>query len=249
MTQPRNLYIITTAKKRDSLEWEAECVPFELYDISRFPVNIVVDSWNNIQKYRKVFGAFFIFDEQRVVGTGAWVKSFLDIARKNQWILLTATPGDEWSDYAPVFIANGFYKNITEFRKMHAVYNQYAKYPKIDRYVGQGILAKHRNDILVPMPLEREVKHVHLYKDCDYSKALYMKVWRDRWDPFDNQPIQETGKLFYLLRKVVNTDPSRINHVASIATEKKRCIIFYNFDYELEMLQELYSTIDIPYAE
>jgi hypothetical protein len=249
MTQPRDLYIITTAKKRDSLEWEAECVPFELYDISRFPVNIVVDSWNNIQKYRKVFGAFFIFDEQRVVGTGAWVKSFLDIARKNQWILLTATPGDEWSDYAPVFIANGFYKNVTEFRRIHAVYNQYAKYPKIDRYVGQGLLVKHRNDILVPMPLEREVKHVNLYKDCDYSKALYMKVWRDRWDPFDNQPIQETGKLFYLLRKVVNSDPSRINHVAAIASEKKRCIIFYNFDYELEMLQELYSTIDIPYAE
>lgn len=249
MVSPRDLYIITTAKKRDSLEWEEECVGFELAERRRFPVNVTVDSWNNIKKYTKVFGAFFIFDEQRVVGTGAWVKSFLNIARKNQWILLTATPGDDWSDYAPVFIANGFYKNVTEFRNMHAVYNQYAKYPKIDRYVGQGILIQHRNYILVPMSLDRDVKHVHVFKDCAYSKALYMQVWRDRWDPFDNCPIQEVGKLFYLLRKVVNSDASRVNQVAAIASEHPRCIIFYNFDYELSMLQELYSSIDIPYAE
>lgn len=249
MAQPRDLYIITTAKKRDSFEWESECIAFELYENRRFPVNVYVDSWNNIKKYVKVFGAFFIFDEQRVVGTGAWVKSFLNIARKNQWILLTATPGDDWSDYAPVFIANGFYKNITEFRSMHAVYNQYSKYPKIDRYVGQGLLVKYRNDILVPMTLEREVKHVRILKDCDYSKSMYMRVWRDRWNPFEDEPIQETGKLFYLLRKVVNSDPSRINQVAAIASEHPRCIVFYNFDYELAMLQELYSSIDIPFAE
>ena len=132
---------------------------------------------------------------------------------------------------------------------MHAVYNQYAKYPKIDRYVGQGLLVQHRNYILVPMSLDREVKHVHIFKECAYSKAMYMQVWRDRWDPFDNCPIQEVGKLFYLLRKVVNSDASRINQVAAIASEHPRLIIFYNFDYELSMLQELYSSIDIPYAE
>ena len=249
MLEPRDLYIITTAKKRDDYEWLDECFPFELTEPSRFPVHVIVDSWNNIKKYTKVYGAFFIFDEQRVVGSGVWVKSFLNIARKNQWILLTATPGDTWLDYAPVFVANGFYRNITEFKQCHAVYNRFAKYPKIERYMDQGILIKHKFDILVPMPIERTIKYRHMQITCDYSKPLYMQVWRDRWDPYDNAPIAETGKLFYLLRKVVNSDPSRINKVAEIASEHPRCIIFYNFDYELFALRELYDSIDIPYAE
>lgn len=250
MQSPRDLYIITTAKKRDDFEWIEECFPFELTDPMRFPVRVTVDSWNNIKKYTKVVGAFFIFDEQRVVGSGSWVKSFLNIARKNQWILLTATPGDNWSDYAPVFIANGFYKNVTDFRNRHAVYSNYAKYPKIERYIDQGILIRHRNDILVPMkPKERNVQHKRLQVSCDYNRSLYQTIWRDRWNPYDDEPIAETGKLFYLMRRVVNSDPSRINKVAEITSIHNRCIIFYNFNYELEMLRELYTTLDISYAE
>ena len=107
--EPKDLYIITTAKKRDSEEWEDELKPFDI-DIK----SVHVDSWNNIKKYTNVMDAFFIFDEQRVVGYGAWTKAFLKITKQNKWVLLSATPGDTWLDYVPVFIANGFYKNKTE---------------------------------------------------------------------------------------------------------------------------------------
>ena len=244
--EPRDLYIITTAKKRDSLEWEEELSHYLLLrgDNSKFGVKVVIDSWNNIQKYKKVNCAFFIFDEQRVVGSGAWVKAFLDITRKNKWILLSATPGDTWSDYIPVFVANGFYKNKTEFNREHCVFSRFSKYPRIEKYIYEGTLIRHRNDILVKMDFERKtVPHV-IRKVCDYDKELYKTVWKDRWDPYDDEPIDETGKLFYLLRKVVNDDDSRAERVLDIFSNHPKLIIFYNYTYELHKLRELFGRLD-----
>lgn len=234
LSSPRPLYIITTAKKRDSSEWLEECRPFEIK-------NLVIDSWNNIKKYRKVYGAWFIFDEQRVVGYGAWTKAFLDITRKNKWVLLSATPGDTWSDYIPVFVANGFYRNKTDFMRKHAVINSFGGYPKIDHYVDTGILLKRRMDILVNMPFERSTESHDVYIPCEYDKALYKTVWRDRWNPYKNEPIAESGELCYLLRRVVNSDPSRLKPIDQIISRHQRVIIFYNFTYELEAIKAYLS--------
>ena len=241
---PRDLYIITTAKKRDSLEWEDELSSFCLQkgENKEAGINVYIDSWNNIKKYVKVFGAFFIFDEQRVVGYGAWVKSFLNIARKNKWMLLSATPGDTWSDYIPVFIANGFYRNKTDFNNQHCIFSRFAKYPKIERYVNQGILIKHRDDILVEMEMERSTVRHRIELIADYDKRLYRTVWKDRWDPYDNEPIAETGKLFYLLRKVVNSDDSRIRFLRDIIKRHTNVIVFYNHTYELNKLRQFFDS-------
>ena len=244
MREPRDLYIITTAKKRDDFDWEEECSWFDMEG-----AKVTIDSWNNIKKYVGVYGAFFIFDEQRVVGYGAWTKAFLNIARKNKWILLSATPGDTWTDYIPVFIANGFYKNKTEFNRQHCIFSRFAKYPKIESYVDQGILIKHRNDILVKMDYERATVPHKITVGVDYSKELYRKVWRDRWDPYDNCPIEETGKLFYLLRKVVNSDVSRLEAVEQVCDEHPKIIIFYNYTYELELLRELFKKLEWEIGE
>ena len=249
MHKPRDLYIITTAKKRDSLDWEKECLPFLLSKDNPYGVNVIVDSWNNIQKYKKVVSAFFIFDEQRVVGSGAWVKAFIRIARQNDWILLSATPGDTWKDYIPVFVANGFYKHKSDFFAQHAVFNRFAKYPKIEGYVNTGKLVKYRNDILVKMNYERSTVPHRIIKTARYCKADYITVWRDRWDIFDKCPIQETGKLFYLLRKVVNSDLTRAQAVKEILQDHDKAIIFYNFDYELDILRELARQINMPFSE
>lgn len=243
--EPRDLYIITTAKKRDSGEWEEELSRFLLIagDNEKFGVKIVIDSWNNIKKYDKVNSSFFIFDEQRVVGYGTWVKAFLNITRKNRWILLSATPGDTWSDYIPVFIANGFYKNKTEFNREHCVFSRFSKYPKIEKYINQGLLVKHRHDILVTMDFDRKTVPHTIFVPCDYNKELYKTVWRDRWDPYDDEPIEESGKLFYLLRKVVNDDVNRAERVLDIFSNHPRLIIFYNHSYELRRLRELFGDI------
>lgn len=246
MESPKDLYIITTAKKRDDKDWELESAPFlfSLYD-----TKVVVDSWNNIKKYQNVYGAFFIFDEQRLVGSGAWVKAFYKIANKNHWILLSATPGDSWKDYIPVFVANGFYRNKTEFERQHAVFNRFTKYSKIDRYVGVKTLVNHRNKILVTMTSEKHTIPNHEYIRCDYSKELYLRIVNDRWNIYDHEPIRETGKLCYLMRRVVNSDETRSISVLSILEKHKKAIIFYNFTYELEILKNLMEEIDMPYTE
>lgn len=247
--KPRDLYIITTAKKRDSLEWEEEACRFGIIE-GESPIHIVVDSWNNIKKYSNVVGAFFIFDEQRVVGNGSWVRAFLKISRRNLWVLLSATPGDQWCDYIPVFIANGFYHSKTEFHQRHSVYSRMAKYPKIERYVDTDILERYRKQILVFMKDERHTERLNHYVLAEYDRDLYRRVWRDRWNPYDDEPIEETGKLMYLLRKVVNSDKSRLDILMNILVKKKvdRAIVFYNFDYELEMLCDFCEQIKLDYA-
>lgn len=239
MQNPKDLYIITTAMKRDKHEWDMEVAKLNLtLDGSGYYHNkVVIDSWNNIKKYVGVEKAFFIFDEQRVVGWGAWTKSFLKIARANQWILLSATPGDTWSDYIPVFVANGFYRNKTEFLDEHAVWNRFSKFPKIDRYLNEGKLLKYKRQILVNMDFIRSTKSTHTMISCDYDISKYKDLIRKRWNPWKNEPMQNAGELCYCLRRVCNEDESRIVKTLEIAESHPRLIIFYNFDYELEVLK------------
>lgn len=252
MKNPRDLYIITTAMKRDSLEWEVELTPYLLSknpEVNYYRNKVVIDSWNNIKKYKDIYGAFFIFDEDRVTGKGAWVKTFLNIARKNQWIILSATPGDTWEQYIPVFVANGFYKNKTEFAREHCIYSRYTKYPKIERYINTGRLIRLRNQILIDMDFSRKTisHHEDIYVKYDISK--YREVMRTRWDPFKDEPIQQAAGLCYVLRRIVNEDESRQMALLELAEKHPRMIIFYNFDYELDILKGLYYGENVRIAE
>lgn len=251
MQLPRDLYIITTAKKRDSLEWQKECSLFCLYPEidGHSGVKVTIDSWNNIAKYKKIVSAFFIFDEQRVIGSGSWVKNFLDIARKNQWILLSATPGDQWTDYIPVFVANGFYRNKTEFCNRHCRYSRFSKYPKIEGYYGEPVLERLRDQILVPMEDQRTTKRQRIDVFVDYDKEKFKQVYALHWDPFEQKPIEESGKWVYLMRKVLNSDPSRIEKISEIFDREGCIIVFYNYNYELEMLRNLCKERGILYGE
>lgn len=241
MKKPVDLYIITTARKRDTLEWDSELSVFLMSTKNNDIYNnkIIVDSWNNIKKYKEVSNSFFIFDEQRVVGSGEWVKTFINITKNNKWILLSATPGDTWSDYIPVFIANGFYKNKTEFIKEHVIYSNFSKFPKIDRYIGTKKLEYFRNKILVDMFFERKIFSHHKDIYTSYDISLYKNTYKNRWDPYKNEPIINAASLCYILRKIVNSDDSRQIALLNIVEDNPRVIVFYNFDYELEILKQL----------
>lgn len=253
MKSPKDLYIITTARKRDTLEWEGELATFLLStDPKRNSLNgnkIVVDSWNNIKKYADIKGAFFIFDEQRLVGSGTWVKAFLKIAKCNEWILLSATPGDKWEDFLPVFIANGFFKNRTEFNREHVIFSRFTKYPKVDGYMGTWKLRRLRDSLLVDMDFRRETNahHEDVYVKYDISK--YKDTIRNRWDPFKNEPFQQASNMCYALRRIVNEDESRQMALLEIFEKHPKMIVFYNFDYELDILKGLYYGDKVEIAE
>lgn len=254
MCESVDLYIITTARKRDTKEWEKELgkfllSPFEDGNLYSHDVKVVIDSWNNIGKYKEVKDAFFIFDEQRVVGHGAWVKSFLKIAKANRWILLSATPGDTWMDYVPVFIANGYFKNRTDFTQRHVVYKRFAKFPQIDRYLNQGKLLRYKNEVLVPMAYQHDIHAHHETIEVSYDRPAYLDIMRRRWNPETNAPIVNAAELCYAARRVVNSDASRLGAVFEILEEHPRVIIFYNYDYELNLLKNTLWGDDICVAE
>lgn len=249
---PKDLYIITTARKRDTLEWEGELSPFLLStkrEYSLYSNKVVIDSWNNIKKYADVKDAFFIFDEQRVVGAGTWVKSFLKIAKCNEWILLSATPGDKWEDYIPVFVANGFYKNKTEFTREHIIYKRFSKFPQVEGYLNTGRLIRLRRSILVNMDFRRQTVSHHEDVYAGYDVSAYKHICRDRWDIWNDKPLVNAADFCYALRKLVNSDDERLSALSKLLTEHPRPIIFYNFDYELELLKVLCYKSGISFAE
>lgn len=240
-----DVYIITTARKRDTNEWESDIQKHGGLEGYAFKV----DSWNNIKKYVNVKDAFFIFDEQRVIGHGEWVKCFLQITKKNKWILLSATPGDSWEEYIPVFIANGFYKNRTDFLHEHAVFSKFSKYPKIEKYIDEGLLIFYKDKILVPMNFKRKTTQHHINVFCDYDVTKYRYVMRNRWDIFNNKPIEQISSLCYALRRIVNDNDNKSREVEKIQKLHNRLIIFYNFDYELERLKKIPYLKDTVIAE
>lgn len=241
LKNPRDLYIITTARKRDLFEWERECSHFLLSpdrNISLSNVKVTVDSWHNIKKYESAENAFFVFDEQRLVGSGAWVKSFLKITKKNPWLLLSATPGDTWMDYIPVFVANGFYKNRTEFIRSHVVYDNHSRYPKIDHYVQTTRLMKLKTEITVYMEYKKPTTPHEEIVNVHYDEERFNKVFKKRWNVFNEKPIKNISEMIYIARRVVNTDQSRLQALREVFEKHKKIILFYNFDYELELLRE-----------
>lgn len=252
----KDVYVITTAKKRDSLDWQGEfasiAVGRDTEDriCSEEWVDLVpdsahgllkVDSWNNLQKYTDVKDAFFIFDEQRLVGSGTWVKSFLRIAKSNKWIMLSATPGDTWLDYIPVFVANGFYKNRTQFKTEHVVYAPFTKFPKVARYLNEGRLNKLRESILVHMPHPKLTTRRSINMTVEYNEELFASVAKNRWHIYQNRPIKDIAELVGVLRRVVNSDPSRVKTIESLLEKHPKMVVFYNFNYELEALKRLQS--------
>lgn len=250
---PRDLYIITTARKRDTLEWEGEMVPFLLSTDPKknklYDNKVVVDSWNNIKKYSDIKGAFFIFDEQRVVGSGAWVKAFLKICKYNNWILLSATPGDKWEDYMPVFLANGFYRSKTEFKTEHLVYSYYGSFPKLERYLNTQRLERLRERILIDMDFKRKTIPHHEDVYVQYDILKYKEAVKTRWDCYKQEPIQQASGLCYVLRRIVNEDVSRQVALLEIFEKHPKMIVFYNFDYELDILKGIYYGSNVEVSE
>lgn len=248
----KNLYIITTARKRDKKEWDDELVIFDMYvgeEDNPSEITVTVDSWNNIDKYAHIKDSFFLFDEQRVVGSGVWAKTFIKLAKANEWILLTATPADVWLDLIPVFVANGFYKNRTEFIRRHVVYNNFSKFPKVDHYVEVYRLIRLRDSITVIMHYQNKTIHNPHDVIAPFDKVLYDQVNVSRWNVYEKQPVRDVSEMCYLLRRVVNSDARRVDMVASLLTKHPKAIIFYNFNYERDLLLELAELIDIPIAE
>jgi len=242
MRLKKDLYVITTAKKRDSLDWikEASNINLEIK---------AVDSWNNISKYITIKDSFFIFDEQRVVGSGAWVKSFLKITKNNQWILLSATPADTWMDLIPVFVANGFYKNRSDFLRQHVVYSRFSKFPKVERYLEITKLIRFRDSIMINMHFKKNTVSHEIKVLCDFDKEKQRRLMVDRWDIYNNVPIRDVSQLCYLLRKLVNSDKDRLIKLEEILERHNKIIIFYNFDYELEILRDFTKNIGIAFSE
>jgi hypothetical protein len=238
---PKAVLVITTAKKRDKGDWQDLWAEVGMHKDPELTMGavVIVDSWENIKKYEELKDAFVIFDEQRLVGTGAWVKAFYKIASHNRWIMLSATPGDNWLDYVPVFRANGFIKNITQFKEDHVLQRWTGRYYQVTGYRQVPKLVRWRNELLVDMPYDRHTtRHTHEVP-VTYDTELVEELVKKRWHVYEKRPLTDASELFRVMRKVVYSDSSRLAAISSLLEKHPKLIVFYNFDYELEILRTL----------
>lgn len=255
MSKPPDLYIITTAKKKNDMEWEGELIPFRLYPdkethLTEYYGNkVVIDSWQCIKKYSDVRNSVFIFDEDKLTGKGAWCKAFLKIAKYNEWVILSASPGDNWQDYETVFVANGFFRNRMEFRNEHLIYSQWTKWPDVTGYRNEGRLIRLRDRILIDMEFSRHTTQHHEVVYVNYNISKYKQAIKTRFDPYKCEPIQQAAGLCYVLRRIVNSDESRQIKLLELFEDNPKMIVFYSFDYELDILKNLLYGDDVIVAE
>ena len=94
---------------------------------------------------------------------------------------------------------------------------------------------------------EIAIHHEDIY--CNYSVPDYKDAIRLRWDKFKNEPIQQASGLCYVLRRIVNADESRQIKLLELLEDIPRAIIFYNFDYEREILLNLAYDSKVKIAE
>lgn len=252
LINPTNLYVITTAKKRDSFEWDREAINFYLVfngEPNMLGITCYIDSWNNISKYKDVKDSFFIFDEQRIVGSGEWSKAFLKIAKNNKWILLSATPGDTWIDYLPVFLANGFYKNRSEFFAKHVIFSPFVNYPKIERYINCQELIRNKRKILVEMEYNKRTIRHYVDVEVQYDRVKFETIRKTRWDVYDDCPIDTPSKYFFCLRRATNSHIDRIYKLVGLLEKHSKILVFYNFNYEIDAIKKDLEQINVCYGE
>lgn len=238
----KSLIVITTAKKRDSNDWLAEADMLDMH-------HLVVDSWNNIKRYSDIKNSFFIFDEQRVIGNGTWTKSFLKIAKHNKWILLSGTPGDTWMDYMPLFIANGFYRNKTDFIEQHVEYERYTKFPKVKAIHNSKKLSDNLDRVMVQMKFRRKVIRRKHYIDTNYPIDVVKNVKDTRFNPYTNKPIRTPSEYTQVMRRLVAESDDRKEKTKELILALDKVILFYNYNYERDILLDMLNSVDINYGE
>ena len=78
------------------------------------------------------------------------------------------------------------------------------------------------------MDIERHTILHHEDVYCDYDIPFYKDTMRRRWDPYRDEPIQQASGLCYILRRIVK--------LLELLEDHPKAIVFYNFDYEREIL-------------
>ena len=116
-------------------------------------------------------------------------------------------------------------------------------------YRGETRLIRLRDRILIDMDFRRHtIPHDEdIY--ATYNVSMYKEAIKTRFDPYKKEPIQQAAGLCYVLRKIVNSDESRQVKLLEIFESHPKMIIFYSFDYELDILKKIYYGDGVEVAE
>ncbi len=175
-------------------------------------------------------------------------------SRGNERSIVTAVYNRIAMDVAsidmPVFIANGFYRNKTDFVSQHVVWDwRQPKYQRVERYLGIGRLIRLRKKILVDMDFSRKTISIHKDVIVEYDRALYKAICKERWNIWEERPIKNASEFCHALRRAVNQSEDRQRALLDIFRDHPRLIVFYNFDYELDILKGLDYGENVEVAE
>ena len=108
---------------------------------------------------------------------------------------------------------------------------------------------RNRRQILVPMVYKKVTERKRQLIYSEYNTDNYHKIMKERWNIFEDKPIENASELLQIIRKTVATDPDRKLNAKIMMDAHDRLIIFYNYNYERDVLIEIAEELGKEYFE
>lgn len=243
-----HVIIATTASKCHSKDFQTtELIKFTSPEFRAHLVSLEVVSWHMLKKWtdkkspQQLANYYFVADELQRCRQGVsslMGRAFLFITKHcKAWTGYTGTPGDNWLQFHPYFIATGKIKNKTEFMRDYTISQQYP-FPMVLGFRHEDTLKGWWRDI----SYEPDTSEVMSQLPAETHQIMrfptpkgYKKVLKSS-TTLDGEFLDSNMALYHHLRQMCATKQKLDALEDLLSSLSSPLVIFFNYTCEREQI-------------